>query len=61
MNTHDDTGTTGEPRVVPAVHGAALIEPDPQEEIALASDLRVRHSRGSETTQRNFLRLLIKG
>ena|SRR6266850_901982 len=45
MNTHDDTGTTGEPRVVPPVHGVALIEPDPQEEIALASDLRVRHSR----------------
>jgi acetyltransferase-like isoleucine patch superfamily enzyme len=35
----------GEPRVVPAVHGAAPIEPDPQAEIALASDLRVRHSR----------------
>jgi acetyltransferase-like isoleucine patch superfamily enzyme len=44
MSSHR-TGMAGEPRVVPAVHGAAPIEPDPQAEIALASDLRVRHSR----------------
>lgn len=44
MSRHD-RDRSGVQRIVPAVHGVAIVEPDSDDEIALASGLRARHSR----------------